>query len=190
MLQTKRISLKMWKQLGDMRKKGKWLIIELSENCRIGEQVSQVASEIKSAFGKDAIYFIPVRTEKIKERDLTNVLFDGYVFVNCPSEEYAKDGVYNLCGSCLQRPLSERSKLTFITDRDIESFKKSMEASILEVYPDKGAIIIPRSGTFKDMEGEVLSINKPAKTVLAIFKTLSREVTAHINILNIAIKNE
>lgn len=164
--------------------KGRWLILQLVETCSMEEQVDQIINEIKNSFGDTSKFYVPVRTEKIKEKKINNVLFDGYVFVYCPTEAYAFEGIDELSSRYI-KPLTYNKRLQYAKDSDIENFNKAIDTNIDEHFPEVGSTVRPKEGTFRGMEGTVLAINRETKKVTVVFKKISREVTTDINVMNL-----
>jgi transcription antitermination factor NusG len=148
------------------------------------EHIEQITNEIKNSFGDDSKFYIPVRTESIKNKKVHNVLFDGYVFVYCLNEAYTRDGVSNL-SSRYVRPLVYNRRLQYARDADIENFNNVIDVNIEEHFPEVGTMVKPKEGTFRGMEGTVLAINRETKKVTVVFKKISREVTTEINVMNL-----
>lgn len=148
------------------------------------EHVDQISNEIRNSFGDDSKFYIPIRVEKVKEKKICNVLFDGYVFVYCPTEAYAFEGIDELSNRYI-RPLTYNKKLQYARDSDIENFNKVIDTNIEEHFPEIGSTVKPKEGTFRGMEGTVLAINRETKKVTVVFKKISREVTTDINVMNL-----
>lgn len=172
----------------DFKYKGrsnKWIIIQLAEDCDLLEKYDAIESDLKKIFGDTADYFIPVYREKVNEKPVSLLLFEGYVFVKCTDtvkEWLFKERTENLLG-----PLYENGKCKYINNKDINKFKDDIQKMIRNKIPEKGQTVIPKEGDYKNLEGRVVSVNKNKMIATVVFEKRSRVVEAPINVINLDI---
>lgn len=160
----------------------KWLILQLNDNYDISEHYENIKMELSNIFGSDVEYFIPLHTEKIENKPVSLILFEGYVFVKCNNNEldlFTEEYDY------IRGPLLQNNKAQYVYDKDINKFREQIENNLINLLPEKGQKVIPKVGVFKNLEGEVLSVNKKDLVARVLFKQASRVVQASINIVNL-----
>jgi len=161
---------------------GNWLIIRIKEGCELSENFDLIERELNLILESDTEYFIPAYVEKVEDQYIPIVLFEGYVFVRCAHCSCDSSSI-----SCLDGPLVVNKSIQYARNRDINNFKDKLNKQIQDMIPKKGQLIVPKVGTFKNLEGTVISVNRKKRTAKAIFKQASRVVSAYINVINLEI---
>ncbi|MBD3261285.1 MAG: hypothetical protein GF334_06305 [Candidatus Altiarchaeales archaeon] len=163
-------------------KSDRWLILELYDDRSLEEIFEQVEFDIFSTF-KDTDYFVPVYNEHLKEKSVSVSLFEGYVFirVNEETDEYLEA----LKSDYIRGPLVLKGSRQYVTNKDINKFKRGLESKIRNMIPRKGQKVIPRVGVFKSLEGKVISVDKKKLVAKVLFERSSRVVEAPISIINL-----
>lgn len=163
---------------------GNWLIIKIKDGCELADNYELIEKDLKNIIKDSAEYFIPAYVEKVDDQYIPIVLFEGYVFAKC------KDCICDpSVTACIEGPLMINNNLQYAKNKDINNFKKKLNTQIQSMIPRKGQLIIPKVGTFKNLEGTVVSVNKKKRTAKAIFKLASRVVSAYINVINLEIQD-
>jgi len=162
---------------------GRWAIFQLKEECDIAENYEAIEQELKSTFGEEIEYFIPVYREKIDRSSVGLTLFDGYIFIrfNSSQECVCNPGEYRY----LEGPLMKGGKISYARDKEINILRSNLYKKLQKRFPRRGQTIIPKSGTFKNLEGKVVGIDRKNRVVRVLFKQSSREVCADINVINL-----
>jgi len=162
---------------------GRWAIFEIKEDCDISENYEAIEQEIKSAFGEDTEYFIPVYREKFDSKAVGITLFEGYIFLRF---EKNKECLCDLADyNYLEGPLMKGGKISYVSDKEINDLRSNLFKKLQKRFPRKGQIIVPKLGTFKNLEGKVVGVDRKNRVVRAVFKLSSREVVADINVINL-----
>lgn len=164
----------------------RWAIIELHDTCQIERQMEQIISEVKSIFGVDAEYFIPVHVEKIGERTLSSSLFDGYVFVEVGSRPELEAKLRNVRGSYLASPLKNRGFYSTVPDAEIVRYRAELSRRLYTWYPRVGEEVVPKVGMFRNLVGVVELVDKEKNIARVTFQMRSRAVTSDVLILNLS----
>ena len=170
---------------------GKWLVVQLSEDCVLQESSLDVVREIKTLCGESVEFFLPLYVEFVQDKPVCLVLFDGYVFVKV-SEEIddfcfkdkpdTKDKIQHVIG-----PLYMNGVSKYVTNRDINQFKRDLKKMLRDKIPKKGQKVIPLVGDYKNLEGEVLFVDKDRMIAKVIFALSSRVVEVFIRVINLEI---
>lgn len=164
---------------------GDWLILELYDDVDLGGLFNNIENDILNIFGEATDYFIPVYSEKVREKCVCINLFDGYVFVK--ESDTTEDSLSKMKSEYIKGTLSGPKGLLKVKNENINSFKKKLEHKIKGMVPTKGQRVIPRVGTFKNMEGKVISVNKTKLIARVLFEKSSRVVEAPISVVNLDI---
>ena len=168
----------------DNRSRGeKWLILQVRDDHNISDDYDNIKRELLNNCEPNIEFYIPTYVEKIENKPVSMVLFDGYVFVKCLN--FNQDDLEYIKG-----PLVSGGKQQYVYDKDIDAFKNRLQSDIVESIPEKGQKVIPKVGVFRNLEGEVLSVNRKKLLARIIFKQASRIVQANISIVNLEIINE
>lgn len=161
---------------------GNWLIIRIREGCELSENYKSIENDLQNVLEDNTEYFIPAYVEKVEDQFIPIVLFEGYVFAKC------SDCICDLSNvSSLDGPLIINHSIQYAKNRDINNFKDQLNSQIQRMIPKKGQLIVPKIGTFKNLEGTVISVNRKRRTAKAIFNMASRVVSAYINVINLEI---
>ena len=164
---------------------GGWLILELYDDVDLGGLYNNIENDILNIFGDSSDYFIPVYSEKVREKCVCINLFDGYVFVK--ESDNTEDALSKMKSEYIKGALSGPGGIIKVENESINSFKKKLEHKIKGMVPTKGQRVIPRVGTFKNMEGKVISVNKAKLIARVLFEKSSRVVEAPISVVNLDI---
>jgi transcription antitermination factor NusG len=162
---------------------GRWLILELHDDIDIGGLYHEIENDIISTFGPDIDYFIPVYSEKVKDKRACVELFDGYIFVQ--EKPTTEECLGKMKSEYIKGPLMSSIGYDHASNTDINNFKKKLERKIRGMVPEKGQKVIPRVGTFRNMEGRVISVNRTTLVARVLFEKTSRVVEAPINVINL-----
>jgi len=163
--------------------KSRWWVVELDEDADLEQHAEYIERLLISIFGPDVEYFLPVCSERIRDKSSCFVFFEGYFFIKI--DENVRRNISRLRGELIKGLLSKNGKYCEVTGKKINSFKKDMRSSIRKSIPRKGQIIIPKIGTFSNMNGTVIAVDRRKFLVTARFKKTSRVVDAPINVINI-----
>lgn len=163
-------------------KADQWLILELYDDRSLEEIFEQVEFDIFSTFN-DSDYFVPVYNEQLKEKNVAVSLFEGYVFVQINDE--TDECLEMLKSDYIRGPLVRKGSRQYVSNRDINKFKRGLESKIRKMVPRKGQKVIPRVGVFKNLEGKVVSVDKKKLVARVIFEKASRVVEAPISVINL-----
>lgn len=158
----------------------KWMAILLNESSPLLESYQLIEKELEEIFGDGVIYFLPIYLDE-KVPGLGIQLFDGYVFVKC--DKVVNESSFRKT-DYLDKILYEGSNPYFITSKDINKFKHQLKKELEKRIPTKGSKVMSNTGTFKNQEGTVLSVNKNKKTAIIEFPKRTRIVTARLSVIN------
>lgn len=161
-----------------------WFSIMLRDDCNLCEDYKIIQYEIESVFGDSVEYFIPLYIEEVSKKPVGIELFDGYVFIK--KSEEVDESCFTKKQSCLDT-LVKRRRGRVITNRDINRFKTELKHRLKNKLPNKGDKIMVYEGTFKNMKGKVLSVDKKNKSTRVEFRKKTRVVEATLSIVNIEI---
>jgi transcription antitermination factor NusG len=162
-----------------------WIIVELFEDTSLESHYEQIEHCIRDVLGSQTEYFIPVYKEKVRGKIVCFVLFEGYVFVR-RTDEIVRN-IFRLKNEHIKGALFVSKCLRLISGVRVNEYKKRMSDRIRSMIPEKGQRVIPKIGVFKNLEGEVLSIDKKKLIALVRFEKASRVVEAPINVVNLFI---
>lgn len=163
----------------------KWVIVELHENTFLEEHYEQIERFLEEEFGPDIEHFIPIYNEKIQGKNACFVLFEGYIFIR--RTDSIIQSIFSLRNEFIRGALFVNNCLRLITGQRINRFKQEMQDKIRALIPEKGQRVTPKVGVFKNLEGEVLSVDKKKLIALVRFEKPSRIVEAPINIVNLSL---
>lgn len=160
-----------------MAKGHKWLILELSE---MAEDVDyfEIESAILNIFGDYVDYFIPIHHERMGSYISTSVLIEGYAFIRDSTK--VRESLTNLQETrVFSGALFFSGKYQTVTSDTIGSLRKKLKNSLKRKYV-VGMKVIVLEGVFKNLKGEVISIEDNGKKVMIKIKRLTREIIAPI----------
>lgn len=153
----------------------KWLILELNE---IGESCNyaELDNILQEMLGSEIDYFIPILSEKMGSYTSTSVLFEGYVFVkDCEESREKLSDLKDF--RIFSRLLENNNRLQTVDSRTIGVLKRKLKHSVCKkIKPGTRVQIL--EGIFKNLVGEVMSIEDRGKKVVVSIKRLSREMIA------------
>jgi len=160
--------------------------LQLYENCDQEKQLESIRYEVESTFGRDAEFYVPVHKERIGNKVIHTTLFEGYVFVKMHDKMDIAGCVNSIRGQCLEGPIYGPGGYHSVPDAEIRKYRKCMEDKLQSFMPEVGQRIVGKVGTFRNTEGEILSVDNKNREARVVFTMRSREVTATLNILNLA----
>jgi len=157
------------------------MILEINDDGEsLYERYELLESELIRVFGEETPFFIPSYIEKVKDKVVGIDLIGGYLFVEkTPSSETAVSGMVS---PYIKGRMPEGSRVT--TGANINEYKRKLLDSIKNMAPKKGAIVVPKVGTFKSLEGKVISVARDRKSAKVLFKKSSRIVQAPVSVIN------
>lgn len=165
--------------------KSKWLIIELSEDVTFEEYVETIEQHIIQLFGSDSEYFIPVYQERVQDKVVSLVLFEGYFFIR--SSDYITNISNEIFNEYFKGAMRKQNKIVEIPGIKINEFKEEMLEKLKRIIPRKKQRVIPKIGIFSDLEGEVISVDRRKFIATVRFKYTTRIIDAPISIINLKI---
>jgi len=168
------------------KKPVKWLILQLDEECCLEKNYSSIAFDLINNFGKNAKTYVPIHIEEVGDKILQTVLFDGYVFVCCQGVPDIEDRLNRLRSMYVRGPVIAATGIQYVNNTEIERYKKLMEKKLKEFIPTKNQKVIAKVGTYRNMEGTVVKVNRKELTAIIKFPMRSREVTDVLKLINLA----
>ena len=168
--------------------KDKWLTIILMDNCNLLESYKLIQNELEDMFGEDVVYFLPIYIDKIGKKDVGVPLFKcyegGYIFVKYTSN--IEEGKFKKTDH-MDSILYTGSNDKFVTNRDINKFKKQLNKELVNSIPEPGQYVRAKEGVFKNLEGKVISVILKDKTAYVKFSKKTRVVESHIPVINLEV---
>jgi len=166
--------------------KSRWIIIELAEDITFEEHSSQIEHHIPEMFGDETEYFVPFYKEKINDKVVSLILFEGYFFVRyLPGTLKSPDKLHN---EYLKGPMKKNRAVIEILGEKINDLKHELKLKLKERIPKKKQIVIPKIGVFSNLEGEVIDVDKKNLIAIVKFQYSTRIVEAPISFINLTIK--
>jgi DNA-binding ferritin-like protein (Dps family) len=166
----------------------KWLTILLMDNCNLLESYKLIQNELEDMFGEDVVYFIPIYIDKIGKKDVGVPLFEayegGYIFVKYTSS--IEEGKFKKTDH-LDSILFTGSNMKYVTNRDINKFKRQLKKELVNSIPEPGQYVRAKEGVFKNLEGKVISVRLKDKTAFVKFSKKTRVVESHIPVINLEV---
>jgi transcription antitermination factor NusG len=150
-----------------------WLILELNE---YGEAATRGELEysLREMLGQDAEFFIPIHHEKMGSYISTSVLFEGYIFIRDSLEIRARLGDIRDF-RLFSRILESNGRIQTVDSRTIGGLRRKLKNSMRKRF-NPGTPVKILEGTFKDLIGEVMSVENNGRKVMVQVKRLSREM--------------
>jgi transcription antitermination factor NusG len=162
---------------------GAWMILEVNDDGEnLYDRYELLESELIRIFGEEVQFFIPAYIEKIKDKIVGVDLIGGYLFVEKKHE--SESAIAVMTSPYIKGRMAEGGRSGFITGANINEYKKKMLDYIKNMAPKKGSLVIPKVGTFKNLEGKVVSVARDRKSATVMFKRSSRVVTAPVSVIN------
>jgi len=152
-----------------------YLILEINDTESI--EYRDIEAAIITMFG-EVDYFIPIYHEKIGSYTSSSVLMEGYAFVK--DTPAVRDCMANLRDQrVFSKVLCRGSRFETINSTVIATLKRKLKYSLKRRFTigEKVKIL---DGIFKNLEGEVISIEDGGKTIMIRIKRISREMIAPV----------
>ena len=166
--------------------KSKWHIVELAEDISFKEHSDVIERHIDEMFN-DTEYFVPFFKERVNDKVVSLVLFEGYFFVrSIPTIVKSPDRYRNEYIKGLMR---KKQLLVEITGIKINELRQELRLKLKERIPKKNQVVIPKIGVFSNLEGEVISVDKKNLIAIVKFQYSTRIVEAPISFINLTIKS-
>lgn len=163
-----------------------WLALPVNDEWGYPDDPA-ILSEVKSVFGSKIETYIPKHVEKVRTKSIEFSLFDGYVFVNLSSCDKAHQSLQSITGNrLLGKPLKEGGNYFTVSDKEIERYRALAVEKSVTYRPSIGDVVIPKTGTFSNIDGVVVGIEEDSKKAIIEFMMPSRTVTASITFVNLA----
>jgi len=163
-----------------------WCIIELAEDISFEEHSDAIEHHINLVFGDDIEYFIPLYKEKIQDKVVSLILFEGYFFVRSRSDVLNFPDKFRC--EYFKGPMRNKKEVVEILGNKINELKNELKLKLKERIPKKKQIVVPKVGVFSNLEGEVISVDKKNLVAIVKFQYTTRIVEAPINFINLTIK--
>lgn len=161
------------------------MIIELADDVTFEEYVEVIEKHIIQLFGTDSEYFIPVYQERVQDKVVSLVLFEGYFFIR--SSDYIVNISYEIHSEFFKGIMKKQNKIVEIPGKKINEFKDEMLEKLKRIIPRKRQKVIPKIGVFSDLEGEVVSIDRRKFIATVRFRYTTRIIDAPISVINLKI---
>lgn len=155
----------------------RWLILELND---IFEDVTykDIQNAIINVFGDSVEYFIPIAYEQMGSYVSTNTLLEGYAFVKDCYE--VRQNMFNVKEEKIFTGfLYYGGKYQTVSSRTIGGLKRKLKNSLKRKYIIGSKVKI-LDGVFKNLVGEIISVEDQGKKIVVKIKRLSREIIAPI----------
>lgn len=165
--------------------KSNWHIFELAEDITFKDHTDILEHHINQMF-KDTEYFVPFFKEKIADKVVSLILFEGYFFVrSVPNISVFPDRYRN---EYIKGPMRKKQTLVGIPGIKIIELRQELQLKLKERIPKKKQIVIPKIGIFSNLEGEVIDVDKKNLIAIVKFEYSTRTVEAPISFINLTIK--
>lgn len=154
-----------------------WYILELNEDGEVASYPEIVAA-LQSVFGPDVDYFIPIYHEQMGSYTSTNVLFEGYVFIQ--DSDAVRPNLINIKDSRLFSGLLKMcGKIKMLNSKEIGILRRKLKNSLNKKL-QIGTKVKVHEGVFQNLEGEILSMEDNGRIANVKIVCLSREIIAPI----------
>lgn len=163
-----------------------WVIMELVEDVSFDEHSEAIEHRIGVMFGPDTEYFVPFYKEQIKDKVVSLILFEGYFFVRATDHILRYPDSYH--SEHIKGPMKKKREVVKILGVKINELKQELKLKLRERIPKKKQIVIPKIGTFSNLEGEVLSVDRKNLIAIVRFQYSTRIIEAPISFINLTIK--
>lgn len=160
-----------------------WTIVELSEETHLEEHHESITRFVVDLLGKDSEFFLPIYCEKVREKSVAVVLFDGYIFVK--STPITDDKINRLKNDHLRGPLTVNKIRQYVSSEEINRYKMALQKKVSDKIPRKGQLVTPRIGTFQNLQGKVLSVDRRKLIARVLFRRATRVVETYISVINL-----
>lgn len=159
-----------------------WFSVLLRDNCNPCESYRQIQAELEDTFGDDAVYFIPAYVERVGKKSVGIILFDGYVFVKKGDD--ISEQSFTRKTECLDGVLPNGHASMVITNRHINRLKTKLRHELESRIPKRSDRVMPIEGTFKNLKGRVLSVNRRKRSAKIEFRKKTRIVQTVLSVVN------
>ena len=163
-----------------------WNIIELAEDITFEEHSDAIERRIYAVFGDGIEYFVPFYKEKIQDKVVSLVLFEGYFFVR--SMPGVIDYPDNFRCEYFKGPMRKKQTVVSITGIKINELKNELKLKLKDRIPKKNQTVIPKIGIFSNLEGEVISVDKKNLVAIVKFQYTTRIIEAPISFINLTLR--
>jgi hypothetical protein len=154
-----------------------WIILELSDT---NENVSfqDIKNALISAFGTSVEYFIPIHHEEVGSYTVNSVFMEGYAFVkDTPS---VRANILNLRDQRIfSKPLCQKGKYQTLNSWVIGGLKRKLKNTLKKRFVP-GAQVRVLDGVFKNLIGEIMSVEDSGRRIMVCIKRPSRQMVAPI----------
>lgn len=162
----------------------KWNIIELAEDITFEEHSEAIERHIEALFC-DTEYFVPFFKEKISDKVVSLVLFEGYFFVRSIPDTVTHPDKFR--SEYIKGPMKKNRIIVEIPGVKINELKHELKLKLKERIPKKKQIVVPKIGIFSHLEGEVVSVDKKNLVAIVKFQYSTRIIEAPISFINLTI---
>lgn len=157
--------------------KAEWLVLELNDFI---DNISykDIESAVITTFGENIEYFIPMHFEEIGSYTSSSTLMDGYVFIK--DHPNIQESLLNLKENQLfSKVLCKKGEFVRIDSRTIAGLKHKLKNTLKKKF-NPGEKVKVLEGVFKDLVGEIISIEDGGRLVMVKIKRISREMIAPV----------
>lgn len=166
--------------------KSKWHIIELAEDITFEEHSDAIEHHISLMF-EGAEYFVPFFKEKIQDKVVSLILFEGYFFIcSVPSVIDSPDKFRN---EYIKGPMRKNRQVVTIPGVKINELIEELKLKLKARIPKKKQTVVPKIGVFSNLEGEVISVDRKNLIAIVKFQYSTRIIEAPISFINLTIKS-
>lgn len=163
-----------------------WNIIELAEDITFEEHSDAIERRICAVFGDETEYFVPFYKEKIHDKVVSLVLFEGYFFVRSIQEIHDSPDSFRC--EYFKGPMRKKQTVVAITGIKINELKNELKLKLKARIPKKNQTVIPKIGIFSNLEGVVISVDKKNLVAIVKFQYTTRIIEAPISFINLTLK--
>jgi transcription antitermination factor NusG len=168
-----------------------WATFLLHEYVEVSKSVASITRELTNILGDQIEVFVPVQTHNIAAREIQVILFDGYAFVKHDGSPDFDSRVKRARGSYISSALIYNGKVSYISGKEITKYREKLKEMVFSFIPEVGDLVEGVDGTFANMVGIVLSVDKVAKRSDVKFRTKTREVVArNLSFLALRLKED
>lgn len=154
-----------------------WFIIELNDAIE-GLAYRDIEAAIITTFGDEADYFIPIHNEKMGSYTSTSTLMEGYAFIR--DTDGIRENMQNLRESKIfSRVLVQSGRYQTISSAEIRGLRTKLKNSLKRKFSE-GTKVKILGGIFKNLVGEVISVEDGGRRMMVKIKRISREMIAPI----------
>lgn len=166
--------------------RSKWHIIELAEDITFENHSDVIEHHINVMFNNTE-YFVPFFKERINDKVVSLILFEGYFFVRSIPDLISYPERYH--NEYIKGPMRKKKVVIEIPGIKINELRQELRLKLKERIPRKKQIVIPKIGVFSNLEGEVISVDRKNLVALVKFQYSTRIIEAPISFINLTIKS-